>query len=222
MKNIFLSLLFACSLLYLHTPAGAVDELYIITTRDGSTIVARDYRFTDEYVEFTTENGLPGYIKREEFVKIANMVGVPPGETERINIQLSKNERNKELWLLSSVVLAVLFAILLVYLSGRKKKDSRMEADIFYERKEKDSVTQGHLSFEYKGSLGRTSKWTIEVRSAYEEEGILFIEGFCTATDKRKKFRADRVIGPVTDMSNDHHAPMEHFFVDAKEESDTL
>ncbi len=198
--------------------AGEVDELYIITTRDGSAIIARDYKFTDEYVEFTTENGLPGYIKREDFVKIGNMVGVPPGETERVRVQLSKKERSKQLWLLATAVLAVLSAILLIYLSGRKKKDNRSESDIFYGRKEKDPTTQGLLSFEYKGSLGRTSGWTIEVRSAYEEEGVLYIEGFCTATDKRKKFRADKVVGPVTDMSNDHHAPMEHFFVDAKQD----
>ena len=56
MKNIFLSLLFVLSLLSMNTSAGAADELYIITTRDGSAIVAKDYRFTDEYVEFTTES----------------------------------------------------------------------------------------------------------------------------------------------------------------------
>ena len=70
--------------LYLNSPVWATEELYIITTKDGSTIVAKNYNFTDEFVEFTTENGLPGYIKKDEFVAISNMVGVPPGEAERI------------------------------------------------------------------------------------------------------------------------------------------
>jgi hypothetical protein len=112
----------------------------------------------------------------------------------------------------------VLFAILLIYISSRKKKGSSDETDIFYGRIEKNPTTQGHLAFEYKGIFGGISKWTVDVQSAYEEEGVLYIEGFCTATEKRKKFSADRVIGPVTDMANEHHAPMDHFFVDAKEE----
>ena len=218
MKSLLLPLLFVLSLLCLNSPAWAAEELYIITTKDGSTIVAKEYNFTDELVEFTTENGLPGYIKKEEFVTISNMVGVPPGETELIREQVGKEERTRSLWLLTAAILAVLFAVLLIYVSGRRKNNSRDETDIFYGRKEKDSTTHGHLAFQYKGALGRTSKWIIEVRSAYEEEGVLYIEGFCTTTGKRKKFSADRVVGPVTDMSSEHHAPMEHFFVDAKEE----
>ena len=84
MKSLFLSLLFVVFFLYLNNPVWAAEELYIITTKDGSTIVAKNYNFTDEFVEFTTENGLPGYIKKDEFVAISNMVGVPPGEAERI------------------------------------------------------------------------------------------------------------------------------------------
>ena len=64
--------------------------------------------------------------------------------------------------------------------------------------------------------MGRISKWGVDVQSAHEEEGVLYIEGVCTTTGKRKEFRADRVVGPVTDMSRDHHAPMDYFFVDAK------
>ena len=81
-KSLQLSLLFVVSLLFLNSPAWSSEELYIITTRNGSTIVAKDYNFTDELVEFTTESGLPGYIKRDEFVAISNMVGVPPREAE--------------------------------------------------------------------------------------------------------------------------------------------
>ncbi len=218
MKNILL-LLFVLSLLSLNSFVWAIEEeLYIITTKDGSTIVAKNYNFTDELVEFTTKNGLQGYIKRDEFVGISNMVGVPSGEAERIREQVSKEERTKRLWLLTALGVAVLFAILLIYISSRKKKGSGDETDFFYGRIEKNPTTQGHLAFEYRGVLGGVSKWIVAVQSAYEEEGVLYIEGFCTATEKRKKFSADRVVGPVTDMSNEHHAPMDHFFVDTKEE----
>lgn len=216
-KNMFVALILALSLLCMNLSARAAEERYIITTIDGSSIVAKEYRFTDKYVEYTTENGLHGYIKREEFAKIANMVGVPPGETERIREQVSEEERRNQRWMLAAALLTVLFAVLLVYLSGKRKSSSRDEADIYYGPVTKEPTTQGHLSFEYKGFLGRTAKYTIEVRNAYEEDGILHVEGLCTATDKRKKFRADRIVGQVTDMSSDRHAPMEHFFVTAKQ-----
>jgi hypothetical protein len=161
MKSLFVSLLFVLFFLYLNSSIWAAEELYIITTKDGSTIVAKNYNFTDELVEFTTENGLPGYIKRDEFVGISNMVGVPPGEAERVREQVSKEERTKRLWLLMAVVLAVVFAILLIYISSRKKKGSSDETDIFYGRIEKNPTTQGHLAFEYKGILGGISKWTV-------------------------------------------------------------
>jgi len=217
MKSFLGLLLFVVSLLCLNSSVWAAEELYIITAKDGSTIVAQSYNFTDELVEFTTENGLQGFIKREDFVTISNMVGVLPGEAERIREQVSKEERTKNLWLSIAVALIALVVILLIYLSRRRKVDSREGTDILYGRKEKNPTTQGHLAFEYRGALGRISKWTVEVRSAYEEKGVLYIEGFCTTTGKRKKFSADRVVGPVTDMSSDHHAPMGHFFVDAKE-----
>ncbi len=214
-RKCVLPVMFILLLLCSYSSSG--EERYVITTRDGATIVAIDYRFTDEYVEFTTENGLPGYIKREEFAAISNMVGVPPGETEQAREKVSREERSRKIILLAAVLLAVLFAILLVYLSGKRKKEGSGEADIYYGRKDKEPTTQGHLSFEYKGFMGRVSRWTIEVRDAYEEEGVLHVEGICTTTGKRKTFRADRIVGPVTDMSRDHHAPLDHFFTDAKE-----
>lgn len=219
MKKFILLPIIVCTLLFMSNSASAAEELYILTTRDGSVIVAREYRFTDEHIEYTTESGLPGFIKREQLVKIANMIGVPSGETEQVKVQVSRDERNRKLWLLAAAVVAVLLAVLLVYLSGRKRKNDRNATDIYHGRRQKEPITQGLLSFDYKGALGRTARWTIEVRSAYEEEEVLFIEGVCTASEKRKTFRADRVVGPVTDMSRDHHAPMEHFFADAKEES---
>ncbi|MCL7489074.1 MAG: hypothetical protein M8357_12980 [Desulfobulbaceae bacterium] len=215
MKKFILLPIIVCTLLFMSNSASAADELYILTTRDGSVIVAREYRFTDEHIEYTTESGLPGFIKREEFVKIANMIGVPPGETEQEKVQVSRDERSRKIWLLAAAVLAVL----LVYLSGKRRKNDRDATDIYHGRRQKEPISQGLLSFDYKGPLGCTARWTIEVRSAYEEEEVLFIEGVCTTSEKRKTFRADRVVGPVTDMSRDHHAPMEHFFADAKEKS---
>ncbi|HER63523.1 MAG TPA: hypothetical protein ENO11_06065, partial [Desulfobacteraceae bacterium] len=116
--------------------AFSAEEMYIITTRDGSSIVVRDYRFTDEYIEYTTDSGLPGYIRREEFVKIANMVGVPPGETERFREQVSRDERSRKIGLLAGAVLVVSLAVLLVYLSGKKRRSGRAQADIYYGRQE--------------------------------------------------------------------------------------
>lgn len=208
MKTIFLSLLYAFSLLLLNNNIWAAEELYIITTRDGTSIVARDYRFTDEYIEFTTKNGLPGFIKRTEFVKIENMVGVPPEEPAGHWEVITKEIHEKKSWVLGGGLLVIVIAVMLVYLGGKRTKARR---------KEREPKTQGCLSFEYKGFLGRTSKGIIDVRMAYEEDGVLYVEGICTATDKRKKFRADRVVGPVTDLSSDHHAPMDHFFVHVEE-----
>ena len=56
--------------------AVPAEELYIITTADGSQVIVKEYTFTDEYVQFITPNGLPGFIKRDQFVSIANMIGV--------------------------------------------------------------------------------------------------------------------------------------------------
>lgn len=218
LKNIFLSLLYALSILLFTTPAGAADELYIITARDGSTIVASDYWFTDEYVEFKTDKGLPGYIKRTEFVKIENMVGVPQRDVEQARNDVNQEERIRSIWFPGAGALVVFCAVLFVYLRNRRNKSVSENRDNVYGRIDKEPTTQGLLSFEYKGSMGKMSKWTIEVRRAYEEDGILYVEGICTTTDKRKKFRADRIVGPVTDVSRDHQAPMEHFFVDKKEE----
>ena len=218
MKYLVVSMTYVFAILFLIVTSHATEELYMITLTDGSSIIVKSYTFTDEYVEFTTENDLPGYVKKREFAEISNMVGVPPGETKRIREQVSKEERSKKLLLLSAAVLAVLFAIVLVYLGGRKKKNLHHSADIFYGRKEKEPTTQGHLSFEYKSAMGKKTRWTVDVRSAQQEEGDLFGEGFCTTTGKRKTFRASRVIGLVKDMSSDYQAPMEHFFVDLKEE----
>ena len=196
--------------------ALSAKEFYIITTKDGSSIVVKDYNFTDKYIEFTTENGLPGYIQREEFVKIENMVGVPSAEVEERGELIAREDRIKQIWLLYGALLAILCSALLIYLSSKRKKGDQ-DTDIYYGRKEKEPKTQGHLSFEYKGAFGRISQWTIDVRSAYEEEGILYVKGRCTTTDKLKIFRADRVVGPVTDLSSEHHAPIGHFFMDSKD-----
>lgn len=216
MRRLFASMVLVLALLCVSSLVGAAEELYMITTRDGSTIIAKSYKFTDEYVEFTTENGLPGYIQKKDFVKIGNMVGVQPGGTERIREKVSTEERSKTIWLFTAALMAILMTALLVFLRAKKKQDGQDGTDIYSGRKEKKTTTQGHLSFQYKGSLGRTSKWVIDVQNAYEEEGILYVKGLCATTDKRKTFRADRVIGPVTDLSRDHHAPMELFFTDEK------
>lgn len=204
-------------LLCVFSPAMA-EELYIITTSDGSQIVAKEYRFTDEYVEYTTEEGLPGFIRKEDFVRIGNMIGVPPGQAEQQETVEDRKKRETLVWIVSAALLVVLYCIYLFYVTARKKKEGEDEVDIYYGRIEKEPATQGLLSFTYRGFLWRKRKWVIEARSAYQEDGILFVRGISADTGKRKTFRADRVVGPVTDLSSEHHAPMEHFFVSDRED----
>lgn len=193
------------------------EELYVITVSDGSEIVVKNYRFTDEFVEYTTKSGLPGFMKKEDFVAISNMIGVKPEES--VNSQSAEELKKREIiiWIISGLVLLILYIIFMVYVTRRKKTEGAGAIDIHYGRIEKDPVTQGLLSFEYKELLGKKQMRTIEVFSAYEEEGILYINGYCTVKHERKLFRADRVIGLAKDMSSDHSAPIEQFFVDAEE-----
>lgn len=193
------------------------EEYYIITASDGSEIVVKNYRFTDEYVEYTTKSGLPGFMKKENFVTISNMIGVQPEES--IQAQSIEEQKKREIivWIVSGLILLLLYIVFMVYVTKRKKTKDDGTVDIFYGRTEKDPVTQGHLSFEYKERLGKKQLRTVEVFSAYEEEGILYISGYCTIKNERKIFRADRVIGMATDMSSDHRAPIEEFFVDAED-----
>jgi hypothetical protein len=198
--------------------AAVQEELYIITTSDGSQVVVRDYSFSGDIVEYTTDKGLPGFMRREDFVHIANMIGVPQVEAEQ---QYESPEKQKErllfIWLASAALLVVAYVFFVVYVTRKRKKAGEADIDLYYGRQEREPLTQGHLSFRYRGLLGRKSSWTIEVRRAYEEDGILFVEGFCTASGKRMTFRSDRVVGRVTDMSSDRQAPMDRFFAEAGE-----
>jgi len=195
--------------------ADGAEEMYIITTRDGSEIIVKNYKFTEEHVEFMTKNDLPGFIKRKDFVKISNMVGVPPGETTQRETIESEKKREMMIWLVSAAVLFVLYIVFMVYVIRKKKDKGQEEVDVYYGRAEKEPVTQGHLAFQYRHSLGRKSDWIIEVRNAYEEDGTLFVEGIATATGKRKTFRADRIDGLVTDVSSGRKAPIHKFFSNA-------
>ena len=193
------------------------EEYYIITASNGSQIVVKSYRFTDEYVEYTTKNDLPGFIKKEDFISISNMVGVQPGESAQSQSIEEEKTREIMIWIVSGLVLFLVYIVFMVYVTRKKKKNEGEAVDIYYGRTEKNPVTQGHLSFEYKGLLGKKQQRTVEVISAYEEEGILYISGYCTVKNERKIFRADRVIGMATDMSSDKRAPIEDFFVDAED-----
>ncbi len=192
------------------------EEYYIITASDGSEIVVKDYTFTDEFVEYTTKSGLPGFIRKEDFLSISNMIGVQSGEAATYESVEEEKRREIIIWVATGFTLLFLYAVFMLFVTKRKKKKEG-EVDIYYGRAEKEPVTQGHLSFEYRGFLGRKQQRTVEVTSAYEEEGILYINGYCTVMDERKTFRADRVVGKATDLSRDHKAPIEDFFVDSEE-----
>lgn len=193
------------------------EELYIITTSDGSEIVVRDYDFTGDVVQYTTNKGLRGSIRKQDFLSIANMIGVSAERAEQVRSIKEQKEQEILIWIGAAAVIVILYVGYLVYVARCRSKDGREGVDIHYGRIEKVPTTQGHLAFTYRGLLWRKTDWTIDVRRAYEEDNILFIEGFCTATGKRKTFRADRVVGGVTDRSSERHAPMKHFFVNSKE-----
>lgn len=215
MKKLVGQLLLAAFVFLLPFPGGWAEEMYILTTRDGSEIIVRDYTFTDEHVEFTTGNGLPGFIKKENLVKISNMVGVPSKpETGQQTVQEIK-QRELLIWIVSAAVLVILYCVFLLYVIRTKRGRKGEEGGILPGSVEKKPKTQGHLSFRYKERTGRQTDWVIEVGTVYEKDGILFIEGICTATDKKKTFRSDRVIGPVTDMSSGRRCRIEAVFTDA-------
>jgi hypothetical protein len=195
--------------------ARCAEELYIITTSNGSEIVVRDYDFTGDIVEYTTKSGISGSIRRQDFLSIANMIGVTPDQAAQAQSVEAQKRQEVLVWIGAAALIVLLYVGYLVYVSRNRRTGDREGADIHYGRIEKDPVTQGHLAFTYRGLFRRKTEWTIDVRRAYEEDSILFIEGVCTTTGKRKIFRADRVVGQVTDKSSDHHAPMDHFFVDA-------
>lgn len=196
------------------------EELYIITTTDGSQIIVKEYSFTEEHVRFTTPNDLPGFIQRDQFASISNMVGIPPRDP--VQTQRSIEEEKKEgmrIWLITAAVLVSLYALFVILVTRRRKQAVQEDdVDIHYNRRDREPRTQGHLSFQYKEKFSRERNWVIEVRRGYEEEGVLYIEGICVASGKLKTFRADRVVGNVTDMSSDHQGPMHRFFAAAQEE----
>ncbi|MHB8810763.1 MAG: hypothetical protein ACYC9M_12245 [Desulfobulbaceae bacterium] len=188
------------------------EELYIITTSDGSEIVVQDYHFIGDSVQYTTKNGSRGSIRKEDFLSIANMIGVQPGRAEQVQSLKEQKEQEILIWIGATALLLILYVGYLVYVARSRGKEG---GD--YGRVEKEPTTQGHLALTYRGLFWRKSDWTIDVRRAYEEDNILFVEGVCTTTNKRKTFRADRVVGAVTDRSSERQAPMSHFFGGGKE-----
>ena len=215
-RSVFIG--FGLALLLLFTGAAhCAEEMYIITTSDGSQIVVRNYDFIGDSVEYTTKNGERGSIRKRDFISIANMIGVQPGQAEQVQSVEEQKKREILIWLGAAALIIILYVGYLVYVSRSKARSGKAGADIHYLRIEKEPTTQGHLAFTYRGLFWRKSNWTIDVRRAYEEDGILFIEGICTTTGKRKIFCAKRVVGKVTDRSSDRCAPMDGFFIDAKE-----
>ena len=200
--------------------ALSAEEMYIITTGNGSQIVVRDYHFTGDLVEYTTRDGARGSIDKKDFLIIANMIGVPPVREEEAESIEKQKKQEVVIWLGTAGLIVILYAGYLIYVSRNRKADKGEGVDIHYGRIDKDPTTQGHLAFTYRGLLRRRKDWVIDVRRAYEEDDILFIEGICITTGKRKIFRADRVAGLVTDRSTDHRAPMAHFFVDSQQARD--
>ncbi|MHB8788325.1 MAG: YgdI/YgdR family lipoprotein [Desulfobulbaceae bacterium] len=195
--------------------ARCAEEMYIITTSNGSEIVVRDYDFTGDIVEYTKKNGERGSIRRQDFLSIANMIGVTPDQVAQAQSVEAQKKQEILIWIGAAALIVLLYVGYLLYVSRSRNRSDRA-VDIHYGRVEKDPATQGHLAFTYRGLFRRKTEWTIDVRKAYEEDSILFIEGVCTTTGKRKIFRADRVVGRVTDKSSDHHAPMADFFVDVE------
>lgn len=199
-------------LLLLAGASWCAEEMYIITTSDGSEIVVRDYDFTGDSVQYTTKNGSRGSVPKKDFLSIANMIGVPPGQAEQVQSIKEQKEREILIWIGAAGVIVILYVGYLLYVARSRNQGGRDGVDIHYGRIEKEPTTQGHLAFTYRGLLWRRTDWTIDVRRAYEEDNILFIEGVCTATGRRKTFRADRVVGEVTDRSSEQQAPLAHFF----------
>ncbi|MDW7771612.1 MAG: hypothetical protein SCH71_01860 [Desulfobulbaceae bacterium] len=209
MKKFIVHIILFIALSLLNCPAGFAQEMYILSTRDGYDIVVRDFKFTDEYVEYTTDQGLPGFIQKKDLEKISNMVGVESGGEAPETVEKIR-KRELMIWAATAAALIALYLLFLFYVIRRKK--GRLENT---GRVEKKAKTQGHLAFRYKERIGRPRDWVIAAGSAYEKGGILFIEGTCLTTEKRKTFRADRVVGPVRDMSSDRQYRIESIFTDA-------
>jgi hypothetical protein len=219
MKKRSVLVVFGLALLLLLFPGAShcAEEMYIITTSDGSEIVVRDYHFTGDSVEYTTRKGVRGSIRKKDFLSIANMIGVQPGQAEQVQSIKERKKQEILIWIGAAAGIVILYVFYLVYVRRSKPGSGRAGADIHYVRTEREPTTQGHLAFTYRGLFWRKTSWTIDVRRAYEEDGILFIEGICIATGKRETFRADRVVGLVTDRSSERRAPMDRFFADAEE-----
>jgi hypothetical protein len=206
---------FLLLLLFLCGPAGSAEEMYILTTRDGSEIIVKDFRITDEYIEFTTGNDLPGFIRKENLAEISNMVGVQPSLKENQQTpETVERIRQREIWIWigTAAGLVLLYLVYLLLVVRRKKDDRQEPGGISPGRIERPQKTHGHLRFSYRERSGRQKEWVIEVAEAYEENGKLFIEGICTATGRRKTFRADRVNGPATDLSSGRQYRIENLF----------
>lgn len=217
MQNKLTAILFYLILLLIFNSSPSMaQEMYVITTSDGSQLVVRDYHFAGDRVQYTMKDGRRGSIRKEDFLSIANMIGVTPAQKEKAE-DIERQKRQEILiWLGGAAVIVILYVCYLFYVSRGRKKEKGEGVDICYGRIEKEPTTQGHLAFTYREWF-RCRDWTIDVRRAYEEDDILFIEGICTGTGRRKTFRADRVAGDVLDRSSEHRAPMAHFFVDAEE-----
>lgn len=204
-------------LLLLCGGAWCAEELYIITTSAGAQIVVQDYDFSGDTVTYTTRDGARGSIRKNDFLSIANMIGVSPGQAEEERSVRQQKEREILIWIGAAALIVILYLGYLFWVARERRGGDREGADIHFLRIEKTPVTQGYLAFAYRGILGRRRDWTIDVHRAYEEEGILFVEGVCTATGRRKTFRGDRVAGEVLDRSSERRAPLADFFIDAQE-----
>lgn len=205
-------------LLLFGASSWGAEELYLITTSSGGQIVVRDYDFRGDDVFYTTRDGAAGSIRREEFLSIANLVGVVPQDEEA---EASLQEQKKQeilIWIGAAALIVVLYLGYLFLVARGAKKGDREGTDIRYLRLDKEPITQGHLAFTYREGFGRRRVWTVDVRRAYEEDGILFIEAICVASGRRKTFRADRVLGEVLDRSTERRAPLADFFADARRE----
>lgn len=206
------------SLLLFGIPSRGAEELYIITTSSGGQIVVRDYDFRGDDVFYTTRDGAAGSIRREEFLSIANMVGVPPAQPAAEESLQQQKKQEILIWIGAAALIVILYLGYLFLLARGARKAGREGADVRYLRVDKEPLTQGHLAFTYREGFGRRRDWTVDVRRAYEEEGILFIEAICVASGRRKIFRCDRVAGEVLDRSTERRAPLADFFADARQE----
>ena len=215
MYRLFVLIMLSTVFLQVYSPGSRAEEMYILTAKDGSEIIVKDFKFTDEYVEFTTDEDLPGFMKKENLAEISNMVGVSPLPPEELQTVEKIEQRKLMIWIGTVAVMIILYLFFLLYVIRRKKGGKRNVNNVSPGRVEKKTKTQGHLAFRYMERSGRQTDWVIEVCQAYEEKGILFVEGISTSSEKRKTFRADRIVNPVQDMSSGHRYSVENLFTDA-------